>query len=144
MSLRWNGIVQRKLALLDQQVMKIEGYIGKMTREQFSQDWAARTLSERAIQVCAEIMIDVAERIIALAGAGPTATAAEAVDKLVQLKVLSQPEPYRSMVRMRNIIVHGYEEVNPDVLYDVVTNRLGDFRQFRDEIDKANAQPERL
>ena len=54
------------------------------------------------------------------------------------MRVLQTPEPYRSMVRMRNIIVHGYAEVDPDVLYDVVSGRLGDFRRFRDEIDRAN------
>jgi uncharacterized protein YutE (UPF0331/DUF86 family) len=42
------------------------------------------------------------------------------------------------MVRMRNLIVHAYEEVNPDMLYDVVSGHLVDFRRFRDEIDKAN------
>ena len=138
MTIQWNGIIQRKLALLDQQLVRLEDHLRGVTREQFVRDWAMRTLSERAIQVCAEIMIDVAERIIALAGAGPTATAAEAIERLVDLKVLGKAEPYRSMVRMRNIIVHGYDEVNPEVLYDVVSGRLGDFRRFRDEIDRAN------
>lgn len=138
MTLKWNGVIQRKLALLDNQVMRLENHLRNVSREQFVQDWAMRTLSERAIQVCAEIMIDVAERIIALAGAGPTATAAEAMDRLVQLKVLRDAEPYRSIVRMRNLIVHGYEEINPDVLYDVVSGQLGDFRRFRDELDLAH------
>jgi len=137
MTLKWNGVIQRKLALLDSQVMRLENHLRDVAREQFVQDWAMRMLSERAIQICAEIMIDVAERIIALAGAGPTATAAEAMDRLVQLKVLRNAEPYRSIVRMRNLIVHGYDEINPDVLYDVVSGRLSDFRRFRDEIDHA-------
>jgi uncharacterized protein with HEPN domain len=46
------------------------------------------------------------------------------------------------MVRMRNLIAHGHEEVDPDLLYDVVSTQLGDFRRFRDEIDQANASPE--
>lgn len=137
MTLKWNGVIQRKLALLDSQVMRLESHLRDVAREQFIQDWAMRMLSERAIQVCAEIMIDVAERIIALEGAGPTATAAEAMDRLVQLKVLRNAEPYRSIVRMRNFIVHGYDEINPDMLYDVVSGQLGDFRRFRDEIDHA-------
>lgn len=142
MTLKWNGVIQRKLALLDQQVMRLEGHLRDVSREQFVQNWAMRTISERAIQVCVEIMIDVSERIIALAGAGPTATATEAIDRMVQLNVLQNAEPYRSMVRMRNLIVHGYDEVNPDMLYDVVSGRLGDFRRFRDEIDRANQDAE--
>jgi len=138
MTLKWNGVIQRKLALMDQQVMRLEGHLRDVSREQFVQDWAMRTISERAIQVCVEIMIDIAERIIAFAGAGPTATATEAIDRMVQLNVLQNAEPYKSMVCMRNLIVHGYDEVNPDMLYDVVSGHLGEFRRFRDEIDRAN------
>jgi uncharacterized protein YutE (UPF0331/DUF86 family) len=138
MTLKWNGVIQRKLALMDREVMQLEAHVRNASRERFVQDWGMRTISERAVQVCVEIMIDIAERIIALAGAGPVATAAEAIDRLVQLNVLRDAEPYRSMVRMRNLIVHAYEEVNPDMLYDVVSGRLDDFRRFRDEIDRAN------
>jgi uncharacterized protein YutE (UPF0331/DUF86 family) len=140
MSLRWNGIIQRKLALMDQHLVKLEGHLRNIPRERFVEDWALRTISERTIQVCAEIMIDVCERIIALAGNGPTATAAEAVERLVQMGVLKAAEPYRSVVRMRNLIVHGYDVVDPEILFHAATSRLGDFRRFRDEIDLANAR----
>lgn len=138
MTLKRNGVIQRKLALMDQHLMRLEGHVRNISREQFVQDWAVRAISERAIQVCVEIMIDIAERIIALAGAGPVATATEAIERLVQMNILKTVEPYRSMVRMRNLIVHGYDEVNPEMLYDVVSEHLGDFRRFRDEIDQAN------
>ena len=136
--MKHNGIIQRKLALLDHHVARLEAHVKGTSKETFVQDWALRSISERAIQVCVEIMIDVAERIIALAGAGLTATAVEAVDRLVQRHVLQKAEPYRSMVRMRNLIMHGYDEVNPDILYDVVNKNLGDFLRFRDEIDLFN------
>ncbi|MEI8138473.1 MAG: HepT-like ribonuclease domain-containing protein [bacterium] len=48
----------------------------------------------------------------------------------------------RSIVRMRNLIVHGYDVVDPEILFDAATGRLGDFRRFRDEIDLANAKQE--
>lgn len=139
MNLRWNGIIQRKLALLDQHVVRLEGHLKGVTQETFSADWALRAVSERTIQVCAEILIDVAERIISLAGGGPTATAAEAIERLVLMGILKNVEPYRSIVRMRNLIVHGYDTVDPEILFDAATRRLGDFRRFRDEIDLANA-----
>jgi len=140
MTLRWNGIVQRKLALMDQHLVRLEGHLKNVTREKFVEDWALRSISERTIQVCAEIMIDVSERIISLAGGGPTATAAEAIERLVQMEILKNAEPYRSIVRMRNLIVHGYDIVDPEILFDAATRRLGDFRLFRDEIDLANSK----
>jgi len=39
------------------------------------------------------------------------------------------------MVRFRNLIVHEYETVDPALLYALATERLHDFRRFRDECD---------
>jgi len=131
-----NGIVQRKLALLDKQVANLEERLQSVDQARFEADWGLRAMSERAVQVMAEIMIDVAERIIALKDAGPVATAADAMDRLVQLRVIAAADTYRQIVRFRNLIVHRYEEVDPALLYDIVRNRLHDVRRFRDEIDR--------
>ncbi len=133
--MRYNGVVQRKLALLEQQVQRLGTSMESVQLEDFKANWEKRCVVERALQVSVEIMIDVAERIIALEGAGPVATAVEAIEALIQLKVLESSAPYVDMVRFRNMVVHQYEEIDSAVLFDLVNNRLGDFRKFRDEID---------
>ncbi|MCD6151043.1 MAG: DUF86 domain-containing protein [Deltaproteobacteria bacterium] len=75
--MHYNGVIQRKLALLDKQVQRLQESLKGISREEFSQSWEKRSMTERALQVAVEIIIDVAERIIALDGAGPVATAAE-------------------------------------------------------------------
>jgi uncharacterized protein YutE (UPF0331/DUF86 family) len=85
----FNGIVQRKLSLLDNQVAKLEQHLRDVTETQFAADWVLRSMAERALQVAAEIMIDVAERVLAIRCAGPAATAAEAVERLARLGMLS-------------------------------------------------------
>lgn len=134
--MRYNGVVQRKLALLEQQVQRLGASMESMRLEDFKNNWEKRCVVERALQVSVEIMIDIAERIIALEGAGPVATAADAIEALVRLKVLDSATPYVDMVRFRNMVVHQYEEIDAAVLFDLATNRLGDFRNFRDEIDR--------
>jgi uncharacterized protein YutE (UPF0331/DUF86 family) len=131
-----NGVVQRKLALLDVQVMRLKQHLGSVTLEAFVDDWVLRSMAERALQVSVEIVIDVAERIIALQGGGPVATAAEGIERLVATGVLTSAEPFKNMVRFRNLIVHEYEVIDPTVLYDIAVNRLDDFRLFRDQIDR--------
>jgi len=135
--MKYNGVIQRKLALLDNQVQKIRQHTRDISFSDFENDWVLRSMAERAIQVCAEIMIDIAERIIAIENGGPAASAVEAIEKLYMLSVLSAVEPYRSMVRMRNLIVHEYEQVYPGILYSAITERLDDFAMFRNEIDRA-------
>ena len=132
-----NGVTQRKLALLDDQVTKLEFHLRDVSRDLFVSDWVLRSMTERALQVAAELMIDIAERIIALKGAGPVASAGDAIRKLMELNVLSAEDPYRGIIRFRNLLVHQYEEINPEILFELAKNRLGDFRKFRDEVDKA-------
>ena len=130
-----NGVIQRKLALLDDQVQKLSASLAGVEREMFKENWVLRSMAERALQVAAEIMIDIAERIIAIRRAGPVVGATEAIDKLVSLGVLEDSKPYVEIVRFRNLIVHEYEKIDPDILYDLATGRLQDFRAFRDELD---------
>jgi len=84
-----------------------------------------------------EIVIDVAERIIALNNAGPVSSSAEAIEKLVELKILKSTEPYKIMIKFRNLVVHRYEEIEPEILYNIAKNKLDDFRLFRNEIDNS-------
>lgn len=133
--MKYNGVIQRKLALLDTQVSKLEESLKNVSLAEFEASWILRSMAERALQVAAEILIDIAERILALENAGPAATAAEAMESLVRLGVLKSAQPYVNITRFRNLIVHQYEEIDPVILFDLSKKRLGDFRKFRDEID---------
>jgi len=132
----YNGVIQRKLALLNKQLFKLEDYLKGVGYAEFSESWAHRSLSERALQVSVEIIIDVAERIISLEGKGPVSSASEAVECLVSMGVLKSADPYVNMVRFRNVIVHQYEEIDPSILYTLATTKLSDFRRFIDEISE--------
>lgn len=134
--MKYNGIIQRKLSLLDDQIQKLKQHTSGLSLDSFKDDWVIRSMSERAIQVCVEIIIDIAERIIALEHAGPVATAGEAIEKLHVLGIISSAEPYRAMIGLRNIIVHQYEAVDPGILFSVITTKLDNLSQFRDELDK--------
>jgi uncharacterized protein YutE (UPF0331/DUF86 family) len=133
--MKYNGVIQRKFALLDKHLFELQKHLKEISLATFRNDWALRAMTERALQVMVEIVIDVAERIIALNNAGPVATSAEAMERLVALGVLKSSRPYADMLKFRNILVHQYEEIDPELIYAIATSRLDNFRQFRDEID---------
>jgi uncharacterized protein YutE (UPF0331/DUF86 family) len=133
--MKYNGVIQRKFALLDKHLFMLGQHLEGVEFSVFKDDYALRCMAERALQVMVEIVIDIAERIIATENAGPVASAAEAIDRLVDLKVLKSSQPYVDMVRFRNLIVHQYEEVDPEIIFNIVTKKLENFRQFRNEID---------
>jgi len=135
--MKHNGVIQRKFALLDKYLLQLQSSLKDVGFETFRDDWVQQRMTERALQVMVEIVIDTAERIIAVQNAGPAASATEAIEKLVELDVLKSAKPYINMVRFRNLIVHQYEEIDPEILYNLARNQLEDFRQFRNEIDQS-------
>ena len=131
-----NGVIQRKFALLDNYLIRLQQQLNDVDSESFKNAWALQRMAERSLQVMIKVVVDIAERIIALKNAGPVASAAQALEKLVDLTVIKSAQPYTEMIRFRNLIVHQYEEINPDIVYHIAKNNLDTFRQFRDEIDK--------
>ncbi len=134
--MKTNGVIQRKLALLDKHLLNLRNEFKGVSLEGFRESWVLQRMAERVLQVMIEICIDIAERIIALKGAGPAATGSEAIEKLAALGAIQSAQPYAEMVRFRNLIVHQCEEIDPEILYSIVSKKLDDFRRFRDEIDK--------
>ncbi len=128
-----NGIILRKLAELDKVLGELRS-LGEEDLEGLGTDWRTRRAVERDLQILAEIVVDVCHRLLALAGRGPVDTGAQAVRGCVALGALASEEPYRRMVQFRNFVVHRYERVDPDILADILRNRLGDFERFREEV----------
>lgn len=125
-----NGPILSKLNLLDEVLNELRT-LEPVTLAQLEEDWRTRRAIERDLLILVEIVVDVCQRLIALADQSPAATSAEAIRRCVQLGVLESEEPYRKMVQFRNFIVHRYERIDPAILADVVNRRLGDFDLFR-------------
>lgn len=136
-----NGIIQRKLALLETQLVELEIHLRDVSEERFRENWALRSMTERALQVAIEIVIDICARLLALSGRGPVATSADAIRHCVKAGFLARETPYLQMIGYRNLLVHQYESLDPAITFEIATRRLADFRAFRDEIDRLSGQP---
>lgn len=135
--LKLNGVVQSKLALLDDYYLKLSSYLANARLIDFTEDWSMQRATERSLQVMIEIIIDISERIIALKQAGPVNTSGAAFDKLMDLGVIVDSSKYKKMVGFRNILVHQYCTVDAQILFNLAKNHLNDFVDFKIEIDSA-------
>lgn len=128
-----NGVIQNKLA-------RVEAYITRLQEiipdgfEDFEKDWKTQMIAERGLQILIEIIIDVANRLIAIKNWGPTTSSADSIRLLVLKKVISSEEPYLRMIKFRNFIVHDYDKVDNEVVYSILTQNLDDIRRFREEV----------
>ena len=131
--MKYNGVIDKKLKLLEKKILEIESWeIDDLAVLQGSS--LLSNALERGLQVSVEIMIDVSERILAIEKLPPGDGAADNMSKLGELGVLKNPEIYMNMVRFRNFIVHRYEYIETDIIYDIAKNKLGLFRQFASEV----------
>ncbi len=88
-----NGVVLRKLRSLDDTLEELYS-LGSVTLDLLKDDWRTLRAAERDLQILIEIVVDVCQRLISLAGETPAETGAEAVKRCVKLGALSSSEPY--------------------------------------------------
>jgi uncharacterized protein YutE (UPF0331/DUF86 family) len=130
-----NGVIFQKLQSLDEILTELRS-LGTVRIVELEGDWRTRRAVERDLQVLVEIVIDICQRLIALAGQTPAPTSGDAVERCIQLGALSNYDAYRKMVQFRNFVVHRYERVDVTILVDMVNHRLADFERFRAEAQK--------
>jgi len=128
-----NGVIERKLRLLEQKLDEIQEW-KIQTYAEFKKSSLQINAVERALTVCVEIMIDISERILALKKRPPKNSSIENFQELEKLNVIQSYDKYADMVRFRNFVVHRYENIDTEVLFSIITEHLGDFSSFIKEI----------
>lgn len=112
-----NGIISSKISGMELNLLKIRNYI-PATFDEFKNDWGKQKIAERVLQILIEAMIDIASRFISLSGGTPPSTAAEAIQRMADLGILKNAGKYIPMIRFRNFIVHNYDSIERDSLFD--------------------------
>ena len=95
-------------------------------------DVKERRFVEHTLQVALQALLDAASHIVSDERLGEPSTNGELFDLLSHAGWL-EPKlatTLRAAVGFRNVLVHGYTEVNLDVVRDVLENRLDDLEAF--------------
>ncbi len=126
-----------KIERLEENLVKLRS-LQEMDREKFMNDFRNIEASKYLLQTSIEIMIDIANMLIARRRLGKADTNAEVFSILADNKVVSEEnqETYGVMAGFRNRVVHMYDRVDGDEIYDILQNNLEDFRGFIEEIIK--------
>lgn len=89
-------------------------------RDTFCKDIKILSIAERNLQVCIEFLIDISTYIVSKLDVEIPETYREVVDKLHDGGVIDEnlKEKLTEIVGLRNIIVHMYADIIPELLYD--------------------------
>lgn len=124
------ALVRRHLFALDAALQGLRRHTGRpvdVIRSDTDEAW----IVERGLQLCAQNCLDIATHLAASSG-HDVADYASAIDELVRLGVVPDEfaRRFRGIAGFRNILVHGYLAVDPEILHRLLNERLDDFVEF--------------
>ncbi len=123
-------VIRRHLSALREALSNLRRHAGR-SAQQLRADADLRWIVERGLQLCMQNALDIATHIAAASGLD-SPDYATAIDRLAETGVLS-PE-FASRIRpiagFRNVLVHGYLQVDLDILERVLRERLQDLDEF--------------
>jgi uncharacterized protein YutE (UPF0331/DUF86 family) len=124
------SIVRRHLLALDQALQTLREHQGRPVAD-LKSDREERWVVERGLQLCTQNVLDVATHLVASAGRDVPDYAA-AVDPLAEMGVLPGDfaARFRAVAGFRNVIVHGYLDVDLKTVHLLLNERLDDFAEF--------------
>ncbi len=123
-------VIRRHLAALREALSNLRRHVGR-DAQALRSDADLRWIVERGLQLCIQNVLDIATHLCATAGLDAP-DYATAIDRLAELSVL--PAAFaarlRSIAGFRNILVHGYLQVDLGILERVLNERLGELEEF--------------
>ena len=122
-------LIAKKLALIETCVRELR----TLSRpEQIARDIREQRFVEHTLQIAIQAALDVASHIVSDKRLGEPRTNRELFDLLERAGFLSGAlaPTLRDMVGFRNILVHGYETVDLEIVRDVVENHLGGLLEY--------------
>ena len=128
-------VIRRHLLALSQTVQALERHTGRpanLLREDRDERWVV----ERGLQLCAQNVLDVATHVAAGVG-HDVPDYASAIDVLAEVGALPRgfAADFRDVAGFRNVLVHGYLEVDLEILHRVLNGRLSEFTDFAAHVE---------
>ncbi|MFB6265336.1 MAG: DUF86 domain-containing protein [Bradymonadaceae bacterium] len=129
-------VVEAKLDVVRDNLARIEEV---EQREPELHAWMVDDLYALYLRRSVESCVDLANHLVA-ANDWPTASNASEAFEILGRRLDLEDElvdALTSMVGFRNIAVHAYDDLDPDVVRNIVSDRLDDLRRFAREIGAA-------
>jgi uncharacterized protein YutE (UPF0331/DUF86 family) len=124
-----SDLVAKKLSRIESCVQELRTLARP---EQIKNDVREERFVEHTLQIAIQAALDVASHIVSDEHLGEPRTNRDLFEILCRNGWLPQElsDTFRDMVGFRNIVVHGYEVVDLNILKDILENHLEDLLHF--------------
>jgi len=123
--------IQTKIDVIVENLEKL-GFFKAMTYEDFISDFRNIDSALHRLQTSIQAILDIGSYIIANLGLKMPNTNAEIIKILSDAGYIPEEkiETYTDMSKFRNRIVHLYNRIDTETLYDILVNELDDIKGF--------------
>ena len=134
--------VRAKIQIIEENVRRLQ-LLGARPHNEFVGDFVALEAAKHLLQVSVEAMLDIGAHLTARLRLKTPGEGAEVFRRLAQEGLLPAEHvpTYTRMVKFRNRLVHLYQEVDAEQVYQIVQNELVDFRTFIADVWTIVGQP---
>jgi uncharacterized protein YutE (UPF0331/DUF86 family) len=130
-------LILRKMSDLSDLYDHLLEYVG-ITARRYAADWKTQRIVERTLQMMVEICLDVANHIISDKRFRRPVGYADHFAVLRESGILSGRLTIcmMKMAKFRNLIVHNYDKIDPEIVVGILKKNLSDFDAFKDAVVK--------
>jgi uncharacterized protein YutE (UPF0331/DUF86 family) len=132
------ALILRKLAEIEEYLAQIREF-KDISVDQYCKDWKVQRIVERTLQMMIEACVDIAAHIISDRGYRIPKTYADTFKVLYEREILTEDlfKVMEKMAKFRNIIVHHYNTIEPEIVIGILKKNLEDLLLFKDAILKS-------
>lgn len=122
-------LIEKKLAFIETCVRELRTLC---TPARIVQDLREERFAAHTVQIAVQAALDVSSHIVSDERLGEPETNRELFDRLAQAGWLSAEltDTMHRMAGFRNVVVHGYQTLDRQILVDIVQSRLDDLLAF--------------
>lgn len=123
--------IQSKMDIIIDSLEKLN-ILKRKTYEDFISDFRNIDSALHRLQISIQALLDIGSYIIASMGLRTPNTNAEIIEILTEADYIpkNKRESYIKMSQFRNRIVHLYNQIDLEVLYEILAEELGEIKDF--------------
>lgn len=131
-------VIIKRLSYLDEYLRDLTEVEKNTSWQQFQADKVTRRYVERTLHMAIEACIDISNHIISYEGYREPTNNKDVFQVLYEHNIIDEllNEHLQKMAQFRNIIVHDYIRLQPEIVYSILQKHLSDIVKYTHTIQE--------
>lgn len=125
------SLIAERIGIIQSSVSRLKK-LARTPQEQFCINEDAVDIAENRLHRALEALFDLGRHLVVKSGAGVPPDYRSVIEKLKEAQILpiEFAQQITGMAGYRNRLIHEYNKVTPEELYEIIQTRLSDFTIF--------------